>query len=303
MNSTLLKQGFNAGVIVFAVASLIAIPLRTVQYFTVIEAETGFYSEKSFSVYLFAAVIIAAIVLFGLLGFAKRKSLCYSTAPEKRAGFGALAGLSAAGFVFDVFGCLEELGSDKYEMIEYAYQSEEVSALATAATLTKVQLVFAAVSAFYFLILCLCNLIGKAVPKAFCLFSLSPVIWGIAKLVLRFTRTISYIQVSDLMLEMLSLVFVVMFFMAFAQLEFGVSDKGCEWRIAFYGLSASVLLLLCFIPRFIVTVSGNPELVYSMSKVEYSDICLALFTLCAVVTRLSDKKAQNDESEKVEAEV
>ncbi len=303
MNSTTLKQGFNAGAIVFALAALIVIPLRTVMHYTVLEGGTGFYTEKNFLVYLFTAVMVASIAFFAVLGIVKRKSLSYSTAAQVRAGFGSLAGLAAAGFIFDILSCIKELSSDTYSILEYSIESEETAALSTASGIMKIQIAFAAISALYFLVLCLCNLSGKAVPKFMAVFSLAPVVWGICKLVLRFTRTISYIKVSELMLEMLAFVFLILFFMAFAQLEFGISSKGCEWKVAFYGLSAAILLVVCFVPRFIVTVTGSPELIYSMSKVEYCDICLALFIICTVITKISDKKSEFTDAEPTELEV
>lgn len=292
MNNISLKSGFNAGAVVLAVAALIAVPLRTVQFFTVLEGGTGFYTEMNWSVYLFFAVLIAAFAAFAVLGISKRKKLSYSTEPERRAGFGALSGLAAAGFIFDAFNCFTEFTSEAYAVPEYLTASEETSSLATASLLLKLEAVFAVLSALYLLILCLCNLMGKAPSKAFSLLSLSPVIWCIFKLVFRFMRTISYVKVSDLMLEMLALVFLVLFFMAFAQLNSGISSKGCEWKIAAYGSSAALLLLVCFIPRFIVTLSGNADLIYSMSKAEYCDICIALFIICTVATRITDKKPE-----------
>ena len=60
------------------------------------------------------------------------------------------------------------------------------------------------------------------------------------RLVFRFTRTISYIRVSDLMLEMLMLVFFIMFFMAFAQVNSRVDPNKKEWKIAAYGLCMKI---------------------------------------------------------------
>ncbi len=292
MNIKAFKSDLGPAAAIFFLAMLITVPLRTAHYFSLIESDTGFYSEVTFSVYLFFAVIVAAIAFFTFFALSKRKSLTYSVHAATRPGFGALAGLTAAGFVFDVFACLQKLGSDKYSQVGGYVSPEEASSLSTASFILKLQAAAAIVSAVYFLVLCLVNLAGKKLPKAVSFISVFPVIWGMLKLVFRFMETISYIRVSDLILEMLMLSFAIMFFMAFAQLNSGISPKNCEWKVAAYGLSAALLAVICFVPRLIMTLTGNADLIYDSSSLEYCDICMALLAICTAFTRIGEKQPE-----------
>ena len=54
------KSGFGIGVIIMAVAAVIALPLGTVQFFTVLEGSSGFYAGYDWSVYLLYGLLILA---------------------------------------------------------------------------------------------------------------------------------------------------------------------------------------------------------------------------------------------------
>lgn len=291
MNIKALKSGLGPAAVILFAAVLFTVPLRTIHYFSLIESNTGFYSEVTMSVYLFFAAVAAAIVTFTVMAFIKRKSLSYSTHAATRPGFGALAGLTAAGFIFDAVACVQKFTSDKYMNLE-SISPDEASSLTTASNLLKFQTAAAVIAFIYFAVVCLVNLTGKKLPKAASFLSVIPVIWGMLKLVFRFMETISYVRVSDLMLDMLMLAFEIMFLMAFAQLNSGVNAKNCEWKVAAYGLSAALLGFICFVPRLIITIAGNADLIYTSSSLEYCDICIALFALCTVFTRFGEKEPQ-----------
>ena len=73
------KSGFGIGILIFAAAAIIALPVRTLQYFTVIESDTGFFIKNDWSIYLLGAVTGAAIIAMLILGLVKRKKIDYST--------------------------------------------------------------------------------------------------------------------------------------------------------------------------------------------------------------------------------
>ena len=85
-------------------------------------------------------------------------------------------------------------------------------------------------------------------------------------------------------------IFMLLFFMAFAQLNSGIGGDGMEWKIPGYCLPAALMALVCFVPRFIVDISGNSNLLYEQSPAEYCDLAIALFILCVVFTRVGKKE-------------
>lgn len=281
MINKILKSSFGAGILVFAVAAVIALPVRTLQFFTVLESGTGFYTKSDWSIYLLYAVIAAAFLAFCIFGFIRRKKLAYSLDAFKRPGFGILSITAAAGALVNALQSFSFLDGEEVITRDGRFNPTVIIVAAIA--------LFAFLSAIYFLALGLSCISGKGSASKLRILSLSPVLWSIFRLVHRFTHTISYIRVSDLMLEMLMIAAFILFFMAFAQCNSQVNSKGIEWKIGSYGLTSALLALVCFVPRFIMTLTGNAQLLSTYSVVEYCDFALALFAISAVATRLTDK--------------
>ncbi len=273
------KSGFGIGILIFVAAAIIALPVRTLQFFTVLESDTGFFSNNDWSVYLLIITVGAAILSFLLLGFFKRKKLYYSLEVIKRPGQGILSFTAAAGILMNAIDIIVKITNSN------SFADEEK----TANMLLMLQAVFALLSAVYFVALGASYLGGKSNGSEYRLISLAPVVWSIFRLIYRFTRTISYIRVSDLMLEMVMLVFLIMFFMAFAQVNSRVDADKKEWKTAAFGLPAALLALICFVPRFIVMITGNADLLHEQSPAEYCDFGIALFIISAVITRITVK--------------
>ena len=280
MKNASVKNGFGVGILIFAAAAIIALPVRTLQFFTILESGTGFYSKTDWSVWVLYAVIAAAIVSIVAFGMTKRKKLDYSLAVQKRPGMGVASFLAAAGVLLDSANSI-------IAVMNINETADEMSK--PAAMLLCGQAIFAVLSAIYFLALGISYIGGKTNGSEYRLVSLAPVLWSIFRIVYRFTRTISYTRVSDLMLEMLMLAFMIMFFMAFAQVNSRVNSENCEWKIAAYGLPAALLALICFVPRLIVTLSGHSELLYSQSSAEFCDLGTALFIISTVTARVADR--------------
>lgn len=284
MNNKSVKSGFGIGCIIFVVAALIAIPVRTLQFFTVLEGGTGFYSETDWSVYLLFGVIAVSIIAILVSGFAKRKKLEYSLEAIKRPGLSSLSLIAASGLALDAFSCLA-----KYSTAEPSSAVVTESPINASQLILMLEAVFAVLSAIYFILLWLTYLSGKSNASKIRLLALAPVIWNILRIVMRFMRTISYIRVSDLLFEMIMIAFLILFFMALAQANTGISAEKVEWKIGAYGLPAALLSLLCFVPRLIVMLTGNSHLFYSESTVEFCDLGVALFIIGTVLTRVTNK--------------
>lgn len=290
MKKDFIKSGFGTGAVILALAAVIALPLRTVQFFTVLEDGTGFYSETNFGIYLLFAVLGAAILSFLFIGITKRKKLSFTAGEFKSSGCGILSYVAAIGAVLDAINCFG---------ICMNYNSNLGISTAVYEETTPTQFIIlaaegalAVLTALFFVVLGSSLLSGKSSEKSCKYLALMPVFWSIARMVFRFTRTISYIRVSDLLFEMIMLVFLICFFFAFAQTNSKINAKNMEWKVAAYGLCAALLALVCFVPRFIVILSGNAEHLYSMSSAEYCDFAVALFIIGTVFTRITDRQPE-----------
>ena len=289
MKKSFFTSGYGLGAIIFAAAAVILLPLRTVQFFTVLEDGTGFFSETNFGVYLLYAVFIAAVAAMLIIGISKRKVLNFAKNEFRSSGCAILSYVAAVGAVFDAlnsFNLAAGLGIDGLSTVVF----DEISP--TQSILLGLEGIFAVLSAIFFVVIGAGLASGKSTEKSCRYLALVPVFWNIVRMVFRFTRTISYIRVSDLLFEMIMLIFLIAFFFAFAQVNSGINAKHIEWKVAAYGLCGALTALICFVPRFIVIISGNAEHLYSMSTAEYCDIATALFVIGTVLTRIGQKAEQ-----------
>ena len=81
------------------------------------------------------------------------------------------------------------------------------------------------------------------------------------------------------------IVFLLMFYMAFAQVTARINGKGLEWKLFAYGLPAAFFCLLCFVPRVVATLLGHGEMIAADSSIELVDLTCALFVIYVLVDR------------------
>lgn len=277
---------FSLEAIVLAAVLLLLLPLRTIQYYTVIEGGNGFYKKVDANVVVFFAVFSAAVVFFLIGAFVKRKQISLETGAKRLPACGALALLASGGAIWEVYFQYKNLGFDATEYIVSSTTSSNI-----VLPIVYVKMGFGVLTAIYFLALSLCFLSGKSSGDKLRLLSLAPVIKCIIALVLYFMSTISYLRVSDLTLDMLSLVFFAMFYMAFAQANGNVNSKGSEWRLAGFGLCACLISLVCFVPRAVLFLAGHSDMTFILSYGNLGEFSAGLFALATVITRIVPKKS------------
>ena len=290
MKKDFIRNGFGIGAVIFALAAVIALPLRTVQFFTVLEDGTGFYSETDFGVYLLFGVLAVSILALLFIGVSKRKKLSFSTDEIKSPGCGILALTAAVGVILDAVNCFGACLRFNSSLGISTAAYEETSPVQF--LILSAEGILAILTALFFVIIGISLLTGKSSSKSCRYLALVPVFWSVVRMVFRYTRTISYIRVSDLLFEMLMLVFMIAFFFAFAQANSKINAKNIEWKVASYGLCTALLALVCFVPRFIVILSGNAEHLYSYSTAEYCDFAISLFIIGTVFTRISSRQPE-----------
>lgn len=281
-----LRSIFSLEAIVLAAILLLLLPLRTIQYYTVIEGGNGFFKRVDSNVIVFVTVFSVAVFFFLVSAFIKRKQISLETAPKCLPTCGALALLASGGAIWEVYFQYKNIGFDATE-----YVVSSTTSTGVVLPITYVKLGFGVLTAIYFLALSLCFLSGKSAGDKLRLLSLAPVIKCTISLVLFFMSTISYLRVSDLTLDMLSLVFFAMFYMAFAQANGNVNSKGSEWRLAGFGLCACLISSVCFVPRAVLFVAGHSDLTFILSYANLGEFSAGLFALATVITRIVPKKS------------
>jgi len=273
---------------VFAAAALLALPLRTYQFFSIIEGSTGFYGRIDFSVYALYILLAACCAAIFVAAFAGRKSFAYSGSGSKNIPLACLSFFLAAGFIADAVTSAmgyQGLGNAvETGLLADPYTAGSVTASGTAPLLFEA--VFALASAAFAVVLGLdfINGAGKAARQR--LLAIMPLAWCMSRILYRFMRKISFVNVSDLLFELFMLVFLMLFFMAFAQTVTAIGEKGVEWKLYAFGLPGALLCLVCFVPRCITVILGRSDLLGAQSPPEFCDLAVAAFIIGFITTRV-----------------
>lgn len=272
-------------------AVLIAIPLRVYQYFKLINPETGFYDDTDFSVFVMYAVIAIAMFICIVFAYLKHKSIKPVYNNKSSMPHIIMSIIMAAGICTDSFGII----SDYLELYSantgnFINVSDYVSA--QGGSLMLIQAIFGIMSAIYFVVSGLSALNKINAPKLKFL-ALMPVAWCILRLLFRFKRTISFINVSDLLLELFMIVFTMMFFLALAQVNSKIDADSVFWKLYAYGFPAVMFSLVIFLPRFILILTGSGDQLNPVYLPNFSDLTTAIYATYICISA-SKTKIQNN---------
>lgn len=274
-------------------ALLVAVPLRVYQYFKVLEPETGFYSTIDFSVYIIYALLGIAVITAIVIPLINKKKMITVASVKKSPVFLVLSLILAVTIIIDSAGQLMSY-FDLYDAAASSGSTIAEYVKKQGGTLLLLQAVSGAIAAVYFFVSGLSVSLGNSDGSKLKLLGLTPVLWCIFRLLYKFKRTISFINVSDLLLELFEIVFLMLFFFALVQTVARIDVKTVFWKIFAYGIPAAMFALMCFLPRFILMVTGKSELLNDHYGVSYSDLGAAAYIIYNLLSRA---KAQTSEPE------
>lgn len=300
------KDGSSLRAMLISLAAVVAviIPIRCYQFVSgVIEGRTGFYSQSDWSMYVSYAVLVLATAAFVALSLKDKKSVAYSRTAIHSTGLAIAAFMLALTLIIDsVYQYKVIIATVTDESMVYA--TESVQYLKTGLVARGIEGFTAIVSAVFFVLFGYGHINGKSIASDSKLMALFPVLWCVCRLMHRFMRTVNFLNVSDLLYELFMCVFLMAFFMAFAQLNSNVSSDGLDWKLTAYGLPAAMLCAVCFFPRFIVAAVGRDDCLGSQSPIEWCDLGTAVFIITLLLTRFGVKEqtqtvseTENNESE------
>ncbi len=262
----------------------VAIPFRTYQLLSLIENDTGFYKEINWSVYLMYALCILAVLVPYVL------TLLAKNVPESRAVYRKNKLLAVSAFIFGAGLVADAVTALSTLVLAYqGYLTAEISLVPTA-----LQGVFGILSAIYIFIFGISYIDGRTTYTRYKLLALSPLVWSVARLIIRFVKKISYVNVSDLLLELFAIAFMMLFFLAFARISSGLSNKKAMRSLWSAGFASAFFCAVANLPRLIMIITANGV---SLSK-EYPfalcDLGFAFFSVCYIVNSM--KTAENNDA-------
>ena len=287
-----IKTNFGASILIVSVALLVALPVRVYQYLHVIDGTTGFYNNwlnpTVFGLYGLCALVVIALILLSLKG---GKKTVYAMPAGKKTGLAvASLALSLAFLVQSAFDALKA-----YRIIT-GYTPVEQLVLGNRAgkptlAFTALQVVFGILSAVFFLAFSAGFFTGKESYRKLKILAAEPAVWGVARLMNGFTQTISYRYVSELLFELLMIVFLCMFFVAFAKFCIGTLQYRVQMRLFAYGLLGFFFALLSAVPRYIIVLMGRQDVLYRSESIFAAvDLIVPIFIACFIFSVASLKQ-------------
>ena len=288
----------DVSVILMCVTVLVACPLRIFQMLKNMDATTGFFLDYSAISIVILYSLLAATALFILVFSFLSARIPAALAP---AGRRVLLGLSSLIFSATLF----------YDAIRNYLPRQNQSATIvqnaqSLSTLHHVHAVFAFLSCCYFIVFAISYISGKSFHKKLKLLSLAPLGWAVIGVLERITVIISIMRVSELFLELCSLVALMVFFLSFARVVSDVNCKGSMWSVIACGCISVMFILTYSIPRVMLILTGNTDTIVSGYPVDFTVIGCALFIMVFIITVLrcgytvEDVEAMNDEIKKVQ---
>ncbi len=284
---------YNRLPLIFFLCCSVTVIIRTVQMFSFIDRETGFYDGSSVLMAILYLLIIGSSAFFAITSFLSKETAKVSLKVKKNSLLSVLSCILSLAFLYDSFsafaGSFDSIGSASYGVS--AFQSMMLSG-----TIPQFfQSVFALLSAVYFLTFAKGVIKGNDGASKHKVLAVSPVCWAGFRLIHRFVEQISYVRVSELLLELVLLALLVMFFMAFAQVSSGVYVKNARWRVVGLGLPCALVSLTLNVPRLVYVLSAGADELYAKYPFKVCDFVIAIFII-ALIMCITGKKTGTVES-------
>ncbi len=267
----------------------VAIPFRTYQVLSLIESDTGFFAEINWSVYLIYGVCAIAFLITYILVFLAKD------VPESRAIYRKNRLLAVASIIFGI-----GIGADAVTALANVILSSQGMILSLESFVpTLLQGVFGILSVIYIFVFGISYFDGRTTYSRYKLLALCPVIWSASRLIIRFVEKISYINVSDLMLELFSLAFMMIFFMGFARISSGLANKKAMRSVFSAGIVSGFLCVLANVPRLVAIISANGSKLVEGYPFSLCDLAFGFFAVCYILNAMNTA-TKNDSFEFLE---
>ncbi|MBQ2964219.1 MAG: hypothetical protein IJE14_06105 [Clostridia bacterium] len=265
-------------IIAAAAISLCALlPLRVYQVARLIDPQTGFFTESSFTVPLFYILCAAVVAGVAAVSFLSEKAGRTRNIAGRSIPTGVASGLTALAVMFDSVYRVSSFIEINASYIEASDLTRIQYLSKSGATALLLQAVFGVLTAFFLWIYTVSCLSKSARLNGFAILSVAPVAWAICRIIVRFVRKISFVNVSDLLLELFMLVFLITFFMAFAQIVTKVTPEDAAWRLYGCGVPAALLAFLVSVPRLFLIIIGHSDSLVADYGFNICDLAMSVF--------------------------
>lgn len=278
---------------------VVAVPFRMYQLLNIIESDTGFYRVTDWSVTLLYVIGALAIVVPYVLTLLA-KNVPASKSPFRKNMFLAVASfVFAGGMVLDVVSALSSFLINA--------KSFTAVGLSIFGTVDQAQLplliesVFGILAAIYIIVFGISYIDGRTTYSQYKFLALSPLFWAMSRIVVRFVRKIAYVNVSDLMLELFAIVFMMIFLLSFARICSSLANNKAMRTLFASGFVGIFFCILANLPRLLMVLTGNAGELPDEYPFALCDFGFGIFAFAYIYNAVKCAK-ENDSDELVEKE-
>lgn len=263
----------------FAVMMLVGIPLRTVLLYGYVDARNGFYvnsPELKATAFYIVTFVGTAIFVFANIFF-RQKVLLKSE--WKSRSLCAVGSCFALALIFDFIRqfILFFSGNDMMEL----YGGVLLSVNSKWPLI--VQGTLALFAAFYVVLFALSNVLENFSFSSFAPSAVFPALWCAFRLVRTFFAEVNLFNTSQRFIEMLMLIFAMMFFHNFAKYN-ALYRNGVRYSaLTASGWTAAFLSFLVSVPPLLLMVSGNAEMLPFTETSVIADFFMGTFILTVLL--------------------
>ncbi len=271
-------------ILIMAIAVLFAVPVRMFQFTSCLEASTGFWLAKDFTVYILYILCAAVVVLSFFISLFSGIMPNPEFEDEKDIPLGLLSAVFAITLAVD--GVLQ---ISKFLELYDAYSADGTMTLPryilTSGTFAVgLQIIGGLFSAFYIAFVAYSYFLGNGTFRKHKVLAVCPTVYAMARLAYHFIDPISYKNVSQLFLQIIMLIFMILFTFSFARIASGVNPEKSMWLLWFSGISGAFMAYVVALAPVILTVTGKGYTLPTNYPVHYCDLAFALFATAFLFT-------------------
>lgn len=289
------KSKYSTSLVVFGIAAVILTVLRLLQIKTSIDASTGFYTKTGLSVIIFYALLFMLCLYFAVSSFISADSKNVTLCKKSRSMYIVTLAFSFFAF-FD--GALSFIKSIAATGDTQTASTVFKGLMISGAIPLFLQSIFAVISGIFLIELALSFKKGDGSASKHRIAALMPVGWISCRMLHLFVSKISFLRVSDLFLELSMCAFMILFFMALAQVSSNVYSNESRWRLVGFGLPAALISTLTSVSRLIFTFVSKETYINENHPFNIVDLAFSVFAVMLVVLLIKNGSAADEEEEK-----
>ena len=269
----------------------VGVVFRMYQLLNIIESDTGFYRVQDWSIYVMYALCgLAVVVPYVLTTLAK--NVPASKSPFRKDILMAIGSVVfAVGLVLDVVSSLSTflLNAKGFAAAGLSFMGTIDQGQAP----LLIETVFGVFATIYMLIFGISYIDGRTTYSQYKFMAITPLFWAMSRIVVRFVRKIAYVNVSDLMLELFMLAFMMIFLLNFARISSGLVNNKAMRTVFASGFVSIFFCTVTNLPRLLMVLTANGKALPDEYPFSLCDLGFAIFAFAYIINAMKYAK-END---------